>query len=335
MILVDSVYVNNSGGRILLDYLVRSLLPYENVYFLFDQRCAGSYNFIPSCRKSFLRASLKERDCFYRDHSDDFDFVLCFGNLAPTRRIRAKVFTYFHQLLYLNVPLSVPFKSRALFRSKAFVFGQLLRNTDYILVQSPNMARLCESKFRYAKGKLMVLPFFPDEDLDNYGKHPKGNLIYVSSGAAHKNHFPLIDAFCDAYDTLGYSRLTLTVSKGSNPKLEDIIRDKEDLGYPIRNIGFVDRDRLIDEYNNSEYLIFPSLEESFGLGLVEAIECGCKVIGADRPYTYQVCQPSIVFDPLDPNSICNAILKSQGSHIPQTRLLISNEIDRLVKLLTQ
>lgn len=335
MILVDSVYVNNGGGRILLDYLVRSLVSYDNVYFLFDERCIGSYDYIPSCRRSFLKASLYGRDRFYREHNDVFDFVLCFGNLAPTQRIRAKVFTYFHQPLYLNVPLSVPFKSRALFRLKAFVFGLLLRNTDYILVQSPNMAKLCESKFPYAKGKMMILPFYPNDDLKDYGMHSKGNLIYVSSGAAHKNHFTLIGAFCDAYDALGYGRLTLTISKGSNPKLEELIRHKVDLGYPIRNIGFVDRDRLINEYNDSEYLIFPSLEESFGLGLVEAIECGCKVIGADRPYTYQVCMPSIVFDPLVADSIRDAILRSQEPNVPQTKQAIFNEIDQLIELITQ
>ena len=54
-----------------------------------------------------------------------------------------------------------------------------------------------------------------------------------------------------------------------------------------------DRLTLQKEYLSSEFLMFPSLTESFGLGLIEAIECGCKVIGADLPYTYEVCEPHL------------------------------------------
>ena len=38
MILIDALYVNNGGGKILLDYLISELLKNntDNIYFLFD-----------------------------------------------------------------------------------------------------------------------------------------------------------------------------------------------------------------------------------------------------------------------------------------------------------
>ena len=39
MILIDSVFVNNSGGKILLDYLLQQLTPYkEQIHLLLDER---------------------------------------------------------------------------------------------------------------------------------------------------------------------------------------------------------------------------------------------------------------------------------------------------------
>ena len=50
MILIDALYINNSGGKILLDYLVNRLMPYDNVFFLFDDRSVESYNHVPGSR---------------------------------------------------------------------------------------------------------------------------------------------------------------------------------------------------------------------------------------------------------------------------------------------
>lgn len=335
MILIDALYINNSGGKILLDYLVNRLMPYDNVFFLFDDRCVESYKHVPGSRKLYLKASLHKRDRFYRRKGVEFKRVLCFGNLAPTRHLKGDVYTYFHQPLFLNIPKTFNFKDRLQFRLKAFLFGQLLQNTDKVLVQSPNMARLCECKFNYSVGKTVVLPFYPDEDLHDEGNHTAGNYIYVSGGSPHKNHIRLIEAFCSAYDISQFGQLTLTIALGSSPCLEALIQKKRDAGYPIRNIGFVDRKTLVKEYNDSEYLIFPSLEESFGLGLVEAIECGCKVIGADRPYTYQVCTPSLTFDPLREEDITSAILRSHRENLQKTEQIIHNDIQRLLNLLLE
>ena len=80
-------------------------------------------------------------------------------------------------------------------------------------------------------------------------------------------------------------------------------------------------------------MIFPSLAESFGLGLIEAIECGCKVIGADLPYTYEVCEPSIVFDPMDDESIFEAFEKSLDDAVKTSSPKIRNNINELINIL--
>jgi hypothetical protein len=68
------------------------------------------------------------------------------------------------------------------------------------------------------------------------------------------------------------------------------------------------------------------------LGLVEAIENGCKVIGADLPYTYAVCEPSLSFNPLQTESIVEALsLSLQTTKMSKSK--VKNEISALINFL--
>ena len=161
----------------------------------------------------------------------------------------------------------------------------------------------------------------------------KNTYLYVSNATPHKNHQRLIDVFCQFYNKYQFGKLILTVNK-DYPEVLELIESKIKKGYPIENIGFVDRLTLQKKYLSSEFLIFPSLTESFGLGLIEAIECGCKVIGADLPYTYEVCEPSFVFNPYDENSIFHAFEKTLSSQTIKPSLpRIENNINQIISLL--
>jgi glycosyltransferase involved in cell wall biosynthesis len=126
----------------------------------------------------------------------------------------------------------------------------------------------------------------------------------------------------------------LTVTIGPDcPDLIALIKKLNTEKYPIINVGFVDRKDLVALYNSSEYLIFPSLTESFGLGLIEAVENGCKVIGANLPYTYAVCNPSLVFDPYSIKSIANIFGEALTYNVKETEQRVFNEIDKLIGIL--
>ena len=83
----------------------------------------------------------------------------------------------------------------------------------------------------------------------------------------------------------------------------------------------------------SEFVIYPSFSESFGIGIIEGIENGCKIIGADLEYLKSVCNPSLTFNPNSPFSIADAFQKSVKTEIKKTKQLVFNEIKRLINLL--
>ena len=182
-------------------------------------------------------------------------------------------------------------------------------------------------------GKIIIFPFYPELNFSSISvSRLKNNFLYVSNSSSHKNHFNLIESFCLAFNELKRGSLTITVPS-SDIKLCNFINNKVNLGYPIINVGFIEREKLAELYLSHEYLIFPSLAESFGLGLAEAVDGGCKIIAADLNYTYEVCEPSLVFNPYSIESMKNAIVTAVQNELPYAKKLIENDISKIMQLL--
>jgi len=338
MILIDAIFINNGGGKVLLDYLISELEKIDTpIYYLIDERMQTSH---PPIKKEnvvqYFKPSYRKRAQFYRQEQDSFTKILCFGNLPPNRKTSATVYTYFHQLIYISIPNEFSFKEKLFFLLKRRVLKHILHHTDFWIVQSNQTKLKLSEKFNLDSRKVLPIPFYPPFTAINESiVRKKNTYLYVSNATPHKNHFKLIENFCAFYDKYKIGKLILTVDT-NYPNVLHLMDSKQKQEYPIENIGFVDRKTLYKTYLSSEYLIFPSLSESFGLGLIEAIESGCKVIAADLPYTYEVCEPSIVFDPLCDKSMFNAFEKSiNGNTIGPTVPKISNNIKELLTLLQE
>lgn len=335
MVLVDALYINNGGGKILLDYLISKLNKSDlEVYYLLDDRINGIHPEINSDRVLYLKGSFLKRHSFYSDNKHRFSKVFCFGNLPPSIKLDAVVVTYFHQAMYLDIPREFSFLEQVKFKLKIAILKQIAKNTDYWLVQSGLIKEKLRSKFHFKPEAIKILPFYPQfEPLRTASVREMNTYLYVSNATPNKNHKRLIKVFCEFYDTHKIGKLIFTVNE-DYPEVLGLIENKLSEGYPIENIGFVNRLTLQKKYLSSEFLIFPSLTESFGLGLTEAIECGCMVIGADLPYTHEVCEPTLVFNPLDERSIYSAFEDSLNKNKLKLSLpRIHNNIDQIIGLL--
>ena len=90
---------------------------------------------------------------------------------------------------------------------------------------------------------------------------------------------------------------------------------------------------MCELYASSKCLIFPSLEESFGLPLIEAIDMGLDVLSSDLEYVYEVINPSLSFNPNDVQSIADTIQKfNEGSH-PKSKAKVKDNISELLELI--
>ncbi|MCL9809118.1 glycosyltransferase [Flavobacterium luminosum] len=335
MILIDALYINNGGGKVLLDYLISNLEKTDKkIFYLFDVRVKNnlSFDFKESNTVVFLKASMMNRFKFYNQNKKNFTTVLCFGNLPPNIRLEGVVYTYFHQLMYLSVPIDFSYFDKLKFWLKVQVLTQFKKNTNIWLVQSNIIKQKFIAKYNINEKQVLICPFYPPIFKENQIERKKHTYIYVSNPTPHKNHLRLIEAFCDFYDSYKKGKLILTIDD-SNQEVNNLLNLKKDRGYPIVSIGFVSREKLMPLYCESEYLIFPSLAESFGLGLVEAIECGCKILGADLPYMHEICEPSLVFNPYDKQAIYKCLSLSLETELPPSKSKINNKINDLLDLL--
>lgn len=334
MLLIDAIYINNSGGKILLDYLIEELEQSEiKVHYLLDERVRNNHPEIIKNEITYLEASLLSRHIFYKKNKSNFLKVLCFGNLPPSLKLNAKVYTYFHQKLFLEIPKDIPFKQKVVFKIKTMIFKIFNNNVDFWIVQTQAMKNNFLAKTSTLnKDKVLIIPFYSSLKKTGIKNREKAIFVYVSSGSPHKNHLNLLQAFRNFYDIKKKGELHLTIGDEFK-ELCTLISKMTNEGYPIVNHGFIPRASLGIIYGKAAFSIYPSVSESFGLGVIEAIENGCDIIGSDLPYIHAVCKPSLVFDPTKSESIAMAFQAAIEKHPKPTEQLVYNEIDTLINLL--
>ncbi|MBX9853833.1 MAG: glycosyltransferase [Cytophagaceae bacterium] len=333
MILLDSLYINNSGGKILLDLLVKELSESTmDVFYLLDKRCQGAYPFLPENKVLYLKASLKNRHLFYKKNKDKFSKVFCFANLPPTIKIQAPVYTYFHNLLLLQQPSDYPFKGRSLFKLKGALIKLFKKNSDYYIVQAAHVKNILRDFLTINESQILIIPFYREVNIDIKFQEKENGFIYISNGNPHKNHLSLLKAWEILKEKKGINiPLHLTITE-EYPALIELIDNYRNKGLNITNHSFVD---VKDLYSKYKYTVYPSLTESFGLGLIESIDTQTEVIAADLPYVHTIIKPLKTFDPFSSASIAEAIANVVASppEIFVSEKKVKNQIKEIVSLL--
>ena len=123
-------------------------------------------------------------------------------------------------------------------------------------------------------------------------------FFYPASYYQHKNHKKLIEAFNLLCQDASLScKLLLTLQINQLKKISKINQPH------IVCLGKLEYENIIELYDYIDYLIYPSLYESYGLPLIEASTKNVKIIASDLDYVYEVCKPCLTFDPLSINDI--------------------------------
>lgn len=139
---------------------------------------------------------------------------------------------------------------------------------------------------------------------------PQNFLLFVGRFIPEKNLPRLIDGFALAADRPALKGWEL-VMVGSGPLEEEVRRRAAPLGRRVRFCGFQQLDRLPAYYGLARALLLPSVSESWGLAVNEAMASGLPVIvsrqcGCATDLVFPGLNGAIV-DPYDPRDIARAI----------------------------
>lgn len=138
---------------------------------------------------------------------------------------------------------------------------------------------------------------------------PDKFLFCVGTLEPRKNISRLIEAFSNAYDKINIP-LVITGKRGwKYDKIFKTISENNLLDKVIFT-GYVEENDLPALYNLATIFVYPSLYEGFGLPILEALQCGCRVITSNVSSIPEVGGNAVTYiDPYDVDDLTNAIVK--------------------------
>ncbi len=167
--------------------------------------------------------------------------------------------------------------------------------------------RALESLFPRTRGRTVVIPhgveprFLTASAAGVARRHGIDGQFVLAVGTLEprKNLIALIEAFVSAAPPF---QLVLAGARGwGGTELDDLIRRHADV---VRPIGFVPDEELPALYAEASAFAFPSLEEGFGLPVLEAMAAGTAVLTSDRSSLPEVTgDAALLVDPTDVGAI--------------------------------
>jgi glycosyltransferase involved in cell wall biosynthesis len=319
-LIIHAPNVHQGGGEILLKSLLRAVPRTLNATAIVDERLNLSDIEQPRPRIATIRPRVWSRlgaEQLLRNLAQPGDVVLCFGNLPPLFKTRAKVFLYLQNRYLLDADWRRLVESRSL--PRIFVERVWLRafhhHAHHIFVQTLSMQQAASVAL---SRNVEIMPFFDAEpassDLLPTKGTPSFDFIYVATGEPHKNHANLIKAWMLLAAKEVFPTLCLTVDPKRYPATAALIEEARVKGkLKVENVGQIPQERLYALYRNSRALIYVSFFESFGLPLVEAANFGLPVLAPELDYVRDVVVPAHTFDPGSPTSIARAVQRFLGT----------------------
>ncbi len=254
------------------------------------------------------RTVLHSLPCFFQR----FGVTLFHGlnQQLPGVRFRRSV-TTFHDLSAMSGDFAAP-ESRA--RSSK-LFEAAAGRSDHIIAVSQYVADQLVERLMYPRARITVVhngvtpvAAVPEVELRLYRRRQQLEapfILHVGAIGARKNTRRLLSAF---------ERLpppTLLVLAGAEgygaggllPRMK---------GSPaadrIRYLGYVDGETLAKLYRSATVLVLPSLEESFGMPVLEAMSAGLPVVTSKRSALPEVAgDAALLVDPEKINDIVRAL----------------------------
>lgn len=260
------------------------------------------------------------------------DLVFSMANIGSSRPCRPQV-VFCHQLNALsevgNKDISCGSSFRLNFQRYWVLKGVM--SSEAVIVQTDAMKQSLAALLPDVAERVKVIPSgyrisqgdsaIRDEKRRLIDEVAGVKLIYVSHPGEYKNHELLIRAILRIAEKMPSVKLMLTIDpvNATDPScrelvrmlVERILKEVKKVGadnYMVW-LGVLTSDEVAYALSKSDLLVFPSLSESFGLPLAEAMAAGCPIAAADLPYAHDVAvDAAAYFDPRDPDSLADCVV---------------------------
>ena len=172
----------------------------------------------------------------------------------------------------------IPLNEVNSFKSSIFAkyFDKSIRSAiqcEKIIAENSDIKRILNQKYAVDLDKIEVIP--PPID-GKFHDLKKTNEIYtigtISSLMKRKRINLLIESFLKA--DIENSQLLI----GGNGEEKEYLKKLANGDSRIKFLGFVDDNQMNEFYNSLDVFVFPTIEEGFGMPMVEAMACGKPIV---------------------------------------------------------
>ncbi len=235
--------------------------------------------------------------------------LFCPANTAPIfLSKKKKLVITIHDIAFLTYPKTF---SKLFQIYYSFLISLNVQRANEIITISQASKKEILLFFPEVEKKINIIPLGIDK---KYKLIPslkkKKQILYVGSINERKNLIGTIKAFEKLPEELAYSLVIVgnffdifSLSQ----KMKETLQRAEKNTKIIFKQGLDDK-ALIEEYNISTILLFPSFYEGFGLPPLEAMACGTAVITSNTSSMPEVCANAAIYcDPFDIEDIKDKI----------------------------
>lgn len=252
------------------------------------------------------------------------DILHCTSNTSPIF-CEIPIIAVIHDIIYLET-ISIFKKGGTLYQKfgnmyRRFIVPTVARKSKRIVTVS-NFERARIKNFMGLGDNLVAIyngvsdhfrKITDKELLDNIKQKynlPDDFLIFIGNTDPKKNTENVLKSYADfiTHTTIKYKLVIIDFDERELTKL------LKDIGFPeirneIVNIGYVPNIELPAIINQSKVFLYPSLRESFGIPILEAMACGVPVITSNTSSMPEIAgNAAVIVDPTNPDEIKDAII---------------------------
>jgi len=306
--ILNATGIHMHGGMSILD----NFLKFNFSKYLIDSRSdyikLKKLNNVLFIKNSFygrFRNELK-----LKKNANENTKVIYLGGLPPIFNSKSLIITCFQNAnifpeFYNNSKKLDWLLSRDFIR---YIFFHLFKkNSDIWVVFSP-ISKMILINNNISEYKIKLVNIF--DKINNVNSNTKKiyDFIYPASFKPHKNHKNLLNALVIlAKKHLRPSVLLTLTSEEQRLLKTDYLMKKYDLKlffYYTKNTN-----NFIKIYDKCKSLIYPSLNETIGLPIIEAKQKNLLLACSNKPYSYQFYKPDYKFNPYNPDDIASVMIK--------------------------
>ena len=201
------------------------------------------------------------------------------------------------------------------------------RAADAIIINSESLRSEIKRYLDVDERKLKLIYEAVDHDLFQPGDVGEAGAIVASHGVTkpfvlfvsslwpYKNCDGLLRAWAVARSELQGRQLAIVGAGRDEKYLASLKSLAAGLGITedVVFVGGVPLEQTVSFYRAADLFVYPSLNETFGLPILEAMACGCPVVTSDTSAMPETAGgAALLADPKDPASIARAMVEAAG-----------------------